>query len=124
MYILYVYIYFTCINTQLWATSQFDNAPFSLSPNGKYWKTEPYWRSADHGEGDSNSYINILDSDNFSAIYHCYQPVLEIALEPEYDVFGIAIIDIILRSSLVGFSLLRARYYYNRKGPICYVFTV
>ena len=34
----------------------------------------------------------------------------------------VAIVDNILRSALVGFSLLRARYYYNSKGLVCYVY--
>ena len=33
------------------------------------------------------------------------------------------IVDIIPRSALVGFSLLRARGYYYKKGAVCYVLT-
>ena len=29
-------------------------------------------------------------------------------------------VDLVLRSALVGFSLLRDIYYYNRKGPVIY----
>ena len=39
----------------------------------------------------------------------------------ERGVLCIAIVDIISRSSLVGFSLLRASDYYYRKGPVFYV---
>ena len=42
---------------------------------------------------------------------------------PERDVFCIAIVDIILRSVLVGFSLLCASDYYNRKRDVCYILT-
>ena len=34
------------------------------------------------------------------------------------------IVDLILRSDLVGFSLLSASYYYNRKGAVCCVYLV
>ena len=37
---------------------------------------------------------------------------------PEHGVFYISIVDIILRSALVGFSLLRASNYYYRKGQV------
>ena len=37
---------------------------------------------------------------------------------PERGIFGISIIDIISRNALIGFSLLHASYYYNRKGPV------
>ena len=40
---------------------------------------------------------------------------------PERGVFYDSIVDLISRSAQVGFSLLRARYYYYRKGPVCYV---
>ena len=41
--------------------------------------------------------------------------------EPEHSVLYIAIADLISRSALVGFSLLRAMDYYYRKGPAYYV---
>ena len=34
------------------------------------------------------------------------------------------IVDIISRSALVGFSLLRASYYYNYTGIVCYIYSV
>ena len=37
---------------------------------------------------------------------------------PERGVFCIEIVDLISRSALVGFSLLRASNYYYRKGPV------
>ena len=43
---------------------------------------------------------------------------------PECGVFCILIVDLILRSALVGFILLRASDYYNRKGPVFYVLTL
>ena len=42
---------------------------------------------------------------------------------PECGVFGIIIVDMILRSDLVGFSLLHASDYCNRKGSVYYVLT-
>ena len=41
--------------------------------------------------------------------------------EPERSVFGITIVYLILRSALVGFSLLRPNNYYDRKELVCYV---
>ena len=38
---------------------------FLSTQHRKHWKTEPYWGSADCGEGDHNSDINHLGSDNF-----------------------------------------------------------
>ena len=43
---------------------------------------------------------------------------------PERDVFSIAVVDIILRSDQVGFSILRAIYYYSLTGLGCYVYSV
>ena len=43
---------------------------------------------------------------------------------PESDAFGIAIVDFILRSALVRFSLLRESYYYNLMDIVCYVYLV
>ena len=40
---------------------------------------------------------------------------------PDCGIFCILIVDIILRSSLLDFSLLRAINYHCNKGPICYV---
>ena len=56
-------------------------------------------------------------------IHYCNQPVLEIALGLNVLSFCIAIVDIILRRSLAGFSMLHARYYYGKKGPVCYFLT-
>ena len=41
---------------------------------------------------------------------------------PECDIFSIAIVDIISRSALVGFSLLCLIYYYNFTELVCYVY--
>ena len=43
---------------------------------------------------------------------------------PELDVFNIAIVDIILRSALVRFSILRASYLYKLTRLVCYVYSV
>ena len=43
---------------------------------------------------------------------------------PERDVFSIAVVDIILRSAQVGFSILRAIYYYNLTELVRYVYSV
>ena len=45
-------------------------------------------------------------------------------LGPEHGMFSIAIDDLILRSALLGFSLLRTSYYYEIKGLVCYVYSV
>ena len=42
---------------------------------------------------------------------------------PERGVLCILIIDLILGSALVGFSLLHASNYYYKKGPVCYILT-
>ena len=42
---------------------------------------------------------------------------------PELDVFSIAIVDIILRSALVRFSLVRASYLYNLTRQVCFVYS-
>ena len=34
------------------------------------------------------------------------------------------IVDLISRSALVGFIMLRASYYYKKKGILCYVYSV
>ena len=47
--------------------------------------------------------------------------MLEISLELSVVYSVLQIFDIISRSAMVGFSLLRARYYYNSKGRACYV---
>ena len=43
---------------------------------------------------------------------------------PERGIFSIAIVDLIVRGALVVFSLLRASYFYNLKGLVCYVYSV
>ena len=43
---------------------------------------------------------------------------------PELVVFCIAIVDLILRSAVVVFSLLHASNYYYRKGPVDHVLTL
>ena len=45
-------------------------------------------------------------------------------LLPEGGVLGITIVDFISIIVLVGFILLHASYYYNRKGPVFYVYLV
>ena len=37
--------------------------------------------------------------------------------------FSIVIFDLLQRSALVGFHLLRAIYYYNRNDMVCYAYT-
>ena len=43
---------------------------------------------------------------------------------PKRDVFSIVIVHLILRSSLVGFSMLPVRYYYNCTWLVWYVYYV
>ena len=42
----------------------------------------------------------------------------------ERQTFCVLIVDIISRRTLLGFSLLRARNYYNKNGPVCYIWTL
>ena len=58
---------------------------------------------------------------DYSSIHYCNQPVLEISLDLNVAYSVLWIVDIISRSALVEFSMLRARNYYNRKGTVCFV---
>ena len=58
MYILKVYIYFSCINTQQQATSPFKDTPVISPPQSKHLRTGLYQGSDDSCEGDRDSYIN------------------------------------------------------------------
>ena len=62
MYILKVYIYFPCINTQQRATSPFNDTPVISPPHSKHLKTGIYQGSADCCEVDCDSDLNCLAS--------------------------------------------------------------
>ena len=89
----------------------------------KNWKTGLYQGLDYRCEEDCDSDLNCLDS---AILRQCTTVTTECFDCPwtERDVFSVAIIDLILRSSLVGFSLLRASYYYNLTGLVCYVYSV
>ena len=110
MFIYKVYIYLPCINTQKLTTSPFDETPVISS---RYHQTTGmYQGSADRCEGDRNSNIIRLLQQT-QTIHYCNQSVLAFVLDLNIPVFSITVVDIISRSSLVRFSLLRASYLYN-----------
>ena len=122
-YILKVYIYFLCINKQRGAISQFDNNPFISPLRSKYWTTGIYQGSDDPCKGDRDSDLNCLASEILGNTL--LQPTnVSDCSGPELDVFSIVIVDLILRSAVVWFSQLCAKYYYNLTGLVCYVYSV
>ena len=108
-----IYIYLTCINTQQWTTEPLNDTPVISSSDHQ---TEGmYQGSADCCEGDRNSdIIRLLQQSQ--AIHYCNQSVLAIVSDLNILVFSITIFDLISRSALVRFSLLRASYLYNSTG--------
>ena len=119
MFILKVYIYLTCINTQRQRIAPFDDTPIiSFSDNQK---TGLYQGSADCCEVYRNSdLIRLLQQSQ--EIHYCNQSVLVIVPDLNIFIFSIIIVDLISRSALVRFSLLHARYLYNPMGIRFYVF--
>ena len=119
MFILKVCIYLPCINTQKLATAPFEDTSVILYSNHQ--KTGLYQGSADLFEGDRNSdLISLLQK--YQAIHYCNQSALAIVPDLNISLFSITIVDLISRSVLVRFSLLRARYLYNQTGIRFYIF--
>ena len=120
-FILKVYIYSPCINSQRWSTAPFNNTPVISPPNRKHWKTGLYQGSYNCCERYCDSNLNHL----FSVILRKYTTVTNIISDspgPERDIFSILIVDLISRSTLVRFILLRVSY--NLTGFVCYVYLV
>ena len=61
-YILKVYIYFPCINTQQRATASFDGTPIISPPHSKHLKMGIYQGPANSCEVDSDSSLDSLVS--------------------------------------------------------------
>ena len=105
-----VHIHLPWINTQWRTTSPFDNTPV-ISSNDLQ-NTGLYQGSADCCEGDCNSDIIFLIHQS-QTIYYCNHSVLAIVPDLNILVFSITIFDLISRSTLLRFSLIRASYFYN-----------
>ena len=105
-----VYIHLPCISTQQQTTAPFDNTPVILSSDRQ--KTGLYQGSADCCEGYRNSDIMFLLQKS-QAIHYCNQSVLAIVPDLNIFVLSITIIDLISRSTIIGFSLIVASYLYN-----------
>ena len=108
-----VHVYLLRINTQRRKTAPFNNNTVISSSN--FQKTVLYQGSADRCEGDSNSDIICLLQQS-QTIHYCNQSLL--AIFPDLNIFvsGITIFDLILRSALVRFSLLRVSFFFNLTG--------
>ena len=115
MFIYKVYIYLPCINTQRRTTAPFDDTP--VIPSRDHRTTGMYQDSADLCEGDCNSDIILLLQQS-QAIHYCNQSMLEIVPDLNIFIFSITTFDLISRSALVRFSLLRAIYLYNLMGLV------
>ena len=112
MFILMVYIYLPCINTQLQKTAPFDENPV-ISYND-HQKTGLYQGSTDRCEGKRNfDLIHLLQK--CQDTHYCNQSVLAIALDLNIFVFSITIVDLIWIIALVCFRLLFVIYLYNSR---------
>ena len=91
---------------------------FTAITQRNHWNTEQYSGSDDRCEGDLDSNLNRLDSGH---LWHeiLYPVSVSNCLGPDHGIFCILIIDLILRSALVVFSLLRACNYHDNKGTFC-----
>ena len=113
------YIHLPSINTQRQTTAPFDNTPIISSSNHQ--TTWLYQRLANCCEEDRNSdIIRLLQP--YQAISYCNKSVLVIVTDLNIFVFSIKIFDIISRSALVRFSLLRGRNLHNLTGLRFYIF--
>ena len=97
-FILKVYIYLPCINTQQLATSPFDKTPVISSSDHQ--KTGLHQWSSNMCEGDRNFDLTRL-LQQYQAINYCSQSVLVIVPDLNIFVFSIIIVDLISRSALV-----------------------
>ena len=98
MFILKVYIYLPCINTQRQAKSRFENTPVISSSDHQ--KTGLYQGSENCCEGYHSSDL-IRPLQKYQAIHYCNQSVFAIVLDLNIFVFSITIVGIISRSALV-----------------------
>ena len=114
-----VYIRLPYINTQLITTEPFNNTLVISSSDRQ--TTGPYQGPAYCCEGDHKSGI-ILLLHQYQKINYCSESVLAIVLDLNILVFSIRIFELIPRSTLVRFSLLRAIYLYNSSGLRLYIF--
>ena len=108
-----------CINTQQLTTS-----PLYIThdiSSSYHQKKGVYQGSANRCEGDRNSDLIFLIQE-YQEIHYCNQSVLAIVPDLNIFVFSITIVDLILRSDLVRFSLLHASYLYNLIGIRFYIF--
>ena len=114
-----VYIHLPYINTQLRTTSPFDITPvISYSDH----RTIGLYQGSDYRyEGDRNSNIICLLQPS-QTIHYCNQSVLSIVPDLNIFIFSIKSFDLISRSALILFSLLRARYLYNLTGLRFHIF--
>ena len=119
MFIYKIFIYLLSINTQQQTTSPFEENPVISYSDHR--TTGLYQGSADCCEGDRNSDIIPLFQPS-QAIHYCNQSVLAILPDLNIFVFSINFFDLISRSALVQFSLLRASYLYNSMGLRFYIF--
>ena len=115
------YIHLPCMSKQKRTTAPFDIAPVisysdHRTPNN-------YQGSADRCEGNCNSNI-ICPLQLSQTIHYCNPSVLAIVPDLNIFIFSITIFNLISRSALVRFCLLRASYLYNLTGLGCYVYTV
>ena len=114
-----VYIHLPCINTQQKTTAPFENTPVISSSDCL--KTGLYQGSADRCEGFRKSdTIRLLQQSQTT--HYCIQSVLAIVPDLNIFVFSLTIFDLILRSTLVRFCLLRENYLYNSTGLRFYTF--
>ena len=114
-----VYIHLTCINTQRKTTAPFDNTPVISSSDHQ--TTGLYQGSYDCCEVCHNSNIICLLWP-YQEIHYCNQSVLVIIPYLKIFVLSITIVDLISKSALVRFSLLREIYLYNLIGLRLYIF--
>ena len=102
--------------------NKYSNQVYFIKPSD-HQNTGLYQESADRCEGYRDSDIIRLAS--AISMNPLPQPIsIGDFPRPEHDLFSITIVDIILISFLLPFSLLRASYLYNSTGLVCYVYTV
>ena len=108
MFIYKVFIYLPIINKQWRTKLPFDDT--LVISYSDHQTTGLYQGPENRFEGDRNSDIICLIQPS-QTIHFCNPSVLVISLDLNIFVFSITIFDLIYRSALVRFSLLRAIYY-------------
>ena len=112
-------IHLPCINTQRQTKAPFDITPVISSSDLRM--TGLYQGSANSCEGYCNSDIICLLQPS-KKIHYCNQSLLVIVLDLNIFVFSITIFDLIFRSALLRFFLLRGSYLYKSMGIRFYIF--